>query len=108
MERTGISGKAGGFQSSGSLGQGGLERKDGQKGTPWMKVEPWKMGASSNSREGEVIPAEANQNSPVGRRKRVLLGQKLQRASAAARKGGEARQGEPWAQGHEPQRPHPG
>ena len=43
--------ESGGFQNSGRLGWGGLQRKDGQKGTPWMKVEPWKMGTSPNSRE---------------------------------------------------------
>lgn len=62
-----------------------------------MKVEQWKTGTSPNSGENEVIPAEANQNSPLGRQKRVLLGQKLWRLLAAAKEGGE-----PWAQGHEP------
>lgn len=58
-----------------------------------MKAEQWKMGTPPNSAEDEVIPAEANQNSPLGRQKMVLLGQKLWRCLAAAKKGGEASSG---------------
>lgn len=39
------------------------------EGIPWMKVEPWKMGTPPNSGEDEVIPAETNQSSPLGRQK---------------------------------------
>lgn len=75
------------------------------RGTPWLKVELWKMG-TSQILEDEVIPAEANQNSPLrGGKKEVLLGQKLQQALAAAKKG-EARRA--LGPGHELWRPHLG
>lgn len=51
-----------------------------------MKVEPWKMGTPPNSGEDEVIPAEANQNSPLGRQKRLVLGQKLRDVQQLPRK----------------------
>jgi hypothetical protein len=68
-----------------------------------MKVEPWKMGTAPNHREDEVIPAEANQNSPLGRQKRILLGQELWRLLAAAKK-----EGQPGPKAMSPGRPHPG
>lgn len=56
------------------------------QGTPWVKVKPWKMGTPPNSGEDEIIPAAANQSCPLGRRERVLLGQKLQGGRQLPRK----------------------
>lgn len=55
------------FHGSGPpTGPAGPWRKDDQKGAPWIKVGLWKMGTRPNSGEGDVIPAEANQNTPLG------------------------------------------
>lgn len=48
------------------LGQVALREKDVQKEAPWIKVGLWKMGTLPNSGEDDVIPAEANQNTPLG------------------------------------------
>lgn len=50
------------------------------------------MGTPPNSGEDEVIPAEANQSSPLGRQKGFTR-QKLQICVAAATKGGQASPG---------------
>lgn len=100
MGRAGIQGtylafsaEAGGGESPRKSGRGRLVEKRWPEGTPWMKAEQWKMGTPPNSAEDEVIPAEANPNSPLGGQKMVLLGQKLWRCLAPAKKGGEASSG---------------
>lgn len=88
-----FSSEAGGFHSWGGLGRGR------------RKVEQWKMGTSPNSGEDEVIPAEANQNSPLGRQKKGFTRPKTAEMASGCQ---ERRRGKFWARGHEPQRPHPG
>lgn len=50
--------QAGGSQSSRQAGAGRPLEKRWPRGTPWVKVKPWKMGTPPNSGEDEIIPAE--------------------------------------------------
>lgn len=73
------------------------------EGIPWVKVEPWKMGTPSNSGEDEVIPAEANQSSPLGRQ-RGFYEAKCSETSSSCQEGKPGQPGPmPGARG-----PHPG